>query len=220
MSAVPTIISLAKELAKLDAKTLEEVGMDRTTASYKLVHGLSLTIEERTVMTLARSPFSLNIDESTSSSHKHVLAILASYYDESSSRVVITHLNSSEVTKCDANSIYNVIKSYVDDKHIPWDNLISVLLDSCATMRGKKTGVETRLRAHVPHLVDIDGDICHHIHNTTKVYCKPFNSWAEKMFFAVHTDATQQSQFGKDLAEVCELIGLKYTVPQRHLPHR
>ena len=56
----------------------------------------------------------------------------------------------------------------MEDNEIPWSNLISVLMDSCNVMRGSKSGVEVRLRAKAPHMLNIDGDTCHHAHNAAK----------------------------------------------------
>ena len=33
-----------------------------------------------------------------------------------------------------------------------------------------------------PHLLDIDGDVCHHIHIACKAVCSPFDKWAEGLF--------------------------------------
>ena len=54
------------------------------------------------------------------------------------------------------------------DNEIPWSNLMSVLMDSCNVMRGSKSGVEVRLRAKAPHMLNIDGVTCHHAHNAAK----------------------------------------------------
>lgn len=43
-----------------------------------------------------------------------------------------------------------------------WDNLVSVLLDSCRVMRGEKSVPEMRIQAVAKHQLDIDGDFCHH----------------------------------------------------------
>jgi DNA-binding Xre family transcriptional regulator len=51
MTMAPVLINLSKELAK-DKKALQNLGMDRTTASYKMTHGLAKTIHERTMETL------------------------------------------------------------------------------------------------------------------------------------------------------------------------
>ena len=44
--------------------------MDRTTASYKTVYGLGLTLSERLTEKLKTTYFSLNVDEATSSAKK------------------------------------------------------------------------------------------------------------------------------------------------------
>ena len=43
-------------------------------------------------------------------------------------------------------------------------------------MRGWKM-----LRSKAPQLLDTDGDVCHHVHNTVKPFCKAFKWFAEKM---------------------------------------
>ncbi|KFM68021.1 hypothetical protein X975_22769, partial [Stegodyphus mimosarum] len=40
--------------------------MSRTTACYKMKYGLAKTIKENIIKTLKETPFSLNLDESTS----------------------------------------------------------------------------------------------------------------------------------------------------------
>ena len=46
---------------------------------------------------------------------------------------------------------------------------MSILLDSCGVMLGKKSGPEVRLpQGNAPHLLDIDGDSPHHVHSASK----------------------------------------------------
>nr|XP_026695260.1 uncharacterized protein LOC113475366 [Ciona intestinalis] len=105
LSIAPVLINLAKELSK-DKKVLDNLTMDRTTASYKLTHGLSKTLLDRTLAEIRKCKFSLNIDESTSNSHKRVFAILVSYFSETEQHVVVEHLASIEVIKVDTKSLY------------------------------------------------------------------------------------------------------------------
>ena len=46
------------------------------------------------------------------------------------------------------------------------------LSDSTNHMSGKVGVFETLLRQVVPHLLEIDGDICHHVHNSVQKFCK------------------------------------------------
>ena len=62
-------------------------------------------------------------------------------------------------------------------------------MDSCSVMRGSKSGLETRLRQEkASHLLDIDGDTCHHIHNATKVMCNPFDGHLERLYMDLAND--------------------------------
>lgn len=37
---------------------------------------------------------------------------------------------------------------------------------------GSKNGLEKKIRDKAPKMVDIDGDICHHIHNESNKFCQ------------------------------------------------
>ena len=41
-------------------------------------------------------------------------------------------------------------------------------------MRGKSYCVDSKLQDKAPHLLDIDGDVCHHMDNSVKPFSKPF----------------------------------------------
>ena len=216
----PVLTDLAKTLAE-DPKALAHLSMDRTTASYKMSYGVAETFKERIVRNMRQTPFSLNIDESTSSNDKRVLAVLVSFYNNISNSVVCEHMESVELIKINAESIYNVIVDLIETNDIPWSNLTSVLMDSCSVMRGKKSGVETRLRNEkAPHLLDIDGDSCHHIHNACKRFCNPFQKYLEYLFIDLHNDFQFSSDQKQLLSEICELLEIKYTTPERFLEHR
>ena len=57
-----------------------------------------------------------------------------------------------------------------------WKNLLAVLSDPASTMCGTVLGLETKLRGNLaPHLLDIDGESCHHMHNIVKKFKLFFN---------------------------------------------
>ena len=129
----PVLTDLTKTLAE-DPKALAHLSMDRTTASYKMTYGVAETFKERIVRNMRQTPFSLNIDESTSSNDKRVLAVLVSFYNKVSSSVVCEHMESVELIKINAESICNVIVDLIETNDIPWSNLTSVLMDSCSVI--------------------------------------------------------------------------------------
>ena len=53
------------------------------------------------------------------------------------------------------------------------------------------------LHEKAPQLRDIDGGICHHIQNTNKEFCSPFNNFLEHLLDNLHAD----SKFSTDIRQ-------------------
>ena len=87
---------------------------------------------------------------------------------------MVDHYKSIECIEVNTEQILAKIDALFSGDEIPWENLISDLTDSAAYMKGKKSGLEVRLREKAPHLLDIDGDMCHHMHNAVKKFCSFF----------------------------------------------
>ena len=117
--------------------------------------------------------------EYSTGNNKKVFSILVSFYDEEKERSVVEHYSSIECVVVNVQVLFNSIENLFELDSIPWHNLISDLSDSTNYMRGKKSGLETKLREKQPNLLDIDGDICHHIHNAVKNFCSPFDDFVE-----------------------------------------
>ena len=83
-------------------------------------------------------------------------------------------------------------------------------------MHGAKNGLEVKLkREKAPYLLNIDGDICHHIDNCAKKFCQLFSNWVGKLFFDIFNDHKWTSDL-KHFYHVCKLISL----PLNLVPHR
>ena len=216
----PHLIKLCKATAK-DPKVLEDLKLDRLSASIKTRLGTAQVFLKNTVKNLQESYFSLNIDEAASNSKCKVLGILVSYFSQQEKSVVIEHLGSISLIRCTAISVFNGVDSIFAENKIPYSNMMSVLLDSCNVMRGKKAGLETLIRTdRAPHLLNIDGDICHHIHNATGVFCKPFKRWLEDLMAAIFHDFYWSTELREALKNICKWLGIKYTAPERFIFHR
>ena len=107
-------------------------------------YGLSKTIMEKTVQNMQKVPFSLNIDEASSTNHKKVLSILVNYFSDEEQKVVTEHLTSVDMLTVTSESLYNTLVALFEEHSIPWGNLVSILMDSCAVMRGSKTGKDVK----------------------------------------------------------------------------
>ena len=213
------LIQLSQNMAK-DIKVLNAMSMDRTTASYKLSFGLAKYFQDKLDKDLQKTFFSLNIDESTSNSNEKIVAVLVSYFSTDEKQVVVKHLESFSIVTADSATLFNKVCEMFQKHNLPWKNLISVLLDSCNTMRGKKSGLETRMREKASHLLDIDGDAVHHAHNAAKAFASPFQYFLEGLFKDIHADFLWSDDLRKVLEKICEIVGVKYTMPERFLGHR
>lgn len=68
----PVIVTLAQTLAQ-DKVALSRMKLSRTAAKYKMVHGMGKTFSDRIISNIKKLPFSINLDEATSSSDKKVM---------------------------------------------------------------------------------------------------------------------------------------------------
>ena len=100
---------IAKEFTK-DPKALSRLHMHRTSASYKLTHGLSKSLHERLVNKLKETPFSMNLDEATSSNLLRVFSVLVSYYSNTTSSINVEHLASISVPAVDSEHLFDELK--------------------------------------------------------------------------------------------------------------
>ena len=72
----------------------------------------------------------------------------------------------------------------------------------------------------MPHLLDIDGDICHHVHNTVKKFLSPLNKYIEHLTDDIHTDMKYSPDLRDYLsAHRCTHI-FHYHMPVYHVDHR
>ena len=87
-------------------------------------------------------------------------------------------------------------------------------MDLCAVLRGSKRGVEVLLKQKAPHILNIDGDICHCIHNSAKQFCKVFDFYLERLFIVIHTDFKYSTDMRDVLKEICEACDLTFTMSE------
>ncbi len=219
VSKVPELIQYAKEMAK-DHKALDGISMGRTSASYKMVYGLGAVAEKRLVSDMKKNKFSLNIDECTSNNNNKVVSIMASYFSPESGDTVYHHYRSFTMTDVNAKELTSKVLLCLKEDEIPLENLVSILSDSANYMRGKKGGFETLVRQKAPHLLDIDGDVCHHVHNASKVFCSHFNRIVECLCGDLHTEFKYSTDLRSYLQEICQLLDNQYHIPKQRVPHR
>ncbi|KAJ3596140.1 hypothetical protein NHX12_002549 [Muraenolepis orangiensis] len=140
LTMAPHLIKFAQEFTR-DPKVTNAMSMERTTASYKLREGVGSVLQKRLVADLQRYPFSMNIDECTSSSHLKVCSVLINYYSDEAGECVTKHYHSSSMNRVNAKSLHKCIDDLFVADEISRSNVISMLSDSANYMRGKIGGI-------------------------------------------------------------------------------
>lgn len=117
-------------------------------------------------MKLKQTKFSLLIDESNSIMCTKYLHILVRFFYENSRKVLTTFYRALPVNKGDADSMIGAIHTALSDDEIPWSNVLQIMSDSPNVMRGRFTGVLSKIKSqYAPHLLDVGGCSLHHVHN-------------------------------------------------------
>ena len=218
-SMAPKLMEFAKFMAK-DPKVLAKISMSRETATYKLTDGLAPIIKEKIVESMRTSTFSMNVDECFSNNNLKVFSIIVSYFCEEAGECLVQHYRSKSFNVVNAINLANFVFETFKEDRIPHDNLVSNLSDSTNYMRGKKGGFETLLRNKIPHLQDVDGDVCHHAHNAAGKFVQPFGKVVEKFCTDLHTECKYSTDLRGYLTELCEILEIPYHMPPNYTEHR
>ena len=161
------LVDLAKRLS-VDKGALSSLSFGRACATYTTTHGVAASIKEE-LSNILQHPgtfFSLNVDEATNKNNDKIVNALVQYFDPDQGRVVIDHLGSREGNVATAINILHALTSILQERGLGWDKVVSVLMDNCNTMRGKKGGVETLIRKEQGSLLDIGGETIHVVHTS------------------------------------------------------
>lgn len=181
------LVALCKKVAE-DGTALAQLSVSRQHASYLLTHGISPEFKKRLSEKLRSSMFSLNIDEATDKNMDRIMNILVRFYDEDTGSVKTQHLASRKVNIANAEALIAALNDVLRSYGLDWRQVTSLLLDNCAVMRGKKSGLETLARKENPNLLDISGDTVHMVSNAAKALLSPFRSEVEDFCSDVYYD--------------------------------
>ena len=193
--------------------------MGRTKASYKLCDGLANHLNEKLLQDLRKMKFSFNVDECMSNAREIFFSILVSYYSEELKRVVVQHYKSASFPIMNANNLFDYVINSLREDEIPITNLISNLSRSTNYMRQNIAGFESLLRKEAPHLLVMDGDTCHHVHNASKKFLSPFNKHIEQLLSDLRTDMERSTDLREYLKEICSSLSMPNSLSAARVDH-
>ncbi|XP_042212816.1 zinc finger MYM-type protein 6-like, partial [Homarus americanus] len=112
---------------------------------------MSCDVEVQLVEKLKYTNFSIQLDESTVRDSEALLMAYVRYVDNGEFIEDMLFCEALETTTI-AIDIYKKLKTYLDDKQIPMENIISCAADGAPVMMGKKNGVLKLLKDDNPQM--------------------------------------------------------------------
>ena len=167
-----------------DSKIASQFSSARTKTSYQVTDGLGPTLHETLVKKMQENKFSVLIDESNKLQGTKYLHILVKFVDQDQLSQTTAFYKAVVVNEATAENIVNAMKEAFVKDHISWDNVLQIMSDSPAVMRGRLNGVIARIkRTLAPNILDYGGCSLHHIHNAVSYGTDAFGEEIEE--FAV-----------------------------------
>ena len=74
------------------------------------------------------------------------------------------------------------------------------------------------LRSKAPQLLDTDGDVCHHVHNTVKPFCKAFKDLLKKWIDQIHFDTKYITDIMDSLKDLF-ILTVPFGKPPQRVSH-
>lgn len=125
-----------------DKQALDKITISKTSATYINSHGVAHAFKLEFKDQLKGKMFSQNVDKATNNNNDKILNVLVQYYDEDSGQIELAHLGSRKQKLATALNIMESLDSILMEYALERCQILSVLMDNCSTMRGKKDGVE------------------------------------------------------------------------------
>ena len=73
-------------------------------------------------------------------------------------------------------------------------------------------------QGNAPHLLDIDDDSLHHVHNASKKITEQFDQFIETLFRDLFNNLKWSPDLQSYMKELAELVGVSFTMPERYVP--
>ena len=121
-----------------DSEIAKQFHSKHTKSRAIVKHVLAGHFREELLHALAKTKFSIIIDEKTDTSSKKLLAILVRYFCD---RLL-------EVTETDATTLVTTLTTYFESKNIPLQNIVGYASDTTNVMFGQHHSVVSGKRFH------------------------------------------------------------------------
>lgn len=186
-----------------DSRIASGMKMKRKKATTIVKNVLSPYALKKLVAQLQTTRFSIIIDESTDTSTKKSLVVMARMWN--GKKVQDRFLDLLEVQEETAQGLFNLIKHNILDKHkIPYKNIIGFAADNAAVMMGSITGVQAFFKKISPDIV-VMGCTCHSLHLCASHAAKKLPSSVEQLAKDIYSYFSHSSKRSNELKD-CQIF--------------
>ena len=201
------LIKTLKE-ALPDSEIVKSLKMGKSSASYHLSYGLSMTERTRLDDEVRNGLFSASLDGGSKGNKKRT-EIFIKYWSPSHGKVIESFFHAETLNVENATNVTSMFVSLFKDRNIDLNNLINLHTDSCAVLRGKKSGALKQISKEAPKIVksDIGGDILHHCHNSVKKAFKEVFPGLITLLKCIKYDIRSSPAKIERYLETCDVVG-------------
>ncbi|XP_010775064.1 zinc finger BED domain-containing protein 5-like, partial [Notothenia coriiceps] len=153
LPAIKEVISTVME--RDPTQVLKSIPLSNDTVARR-IDEMGADTEEQLCAILRETPFSLQLDETTTSDNNVLLMAYVRYSTSNSQEMAEEFLFSKYlVTDTKGQTIFNALDAYLQEKSIPINNILTCATDGAPSMVGRYRGFTTLLKEQVPHVLTV-----------------------------------------------------------------
>lgn len=213
-SSINTINHLCELLPSIDSSStiLSNLKLHRTKCTMLLKNVIAPCMLLELVEDVGDSLFSIIVDESTDLTSDKIVCVMIKYYSVKRKEIVTTFYRLILLEKCDAESLFTVVKQQLTNDKLQLKNLIGIGVDGANVMVGQHHSFATLLKREVPDAIVVKC-ICHSLHLCAEKACKVLPKRLEFLVREIH------NYFSHSPKRITEYRNL-YLLLKGEIPHK
>lgn len=164
-SAIQSVDHLGEILPSIDPKSevLGTLKIHRTKCSMLIKNVLGPVMMQEMIADVGDSSYSLIADETTDITTDKILCMMIRYFSERKQDIITTFYRFIKISKCDATTIYETIKTSLREDSLRIEMLVGIGLDGTNVMIGEHHSVAALLKRDLPDIIIVNCT-CHSLH--------------------------------------------------------
>ena len=152
---IPSIRNFISTVMHQDpSKVMKTLPLSDTSVSRR-IDEMAANVEDKLVVILRNTLFSIQLDESTIVDNNAILMAYVRYFDEDTILQEEMLFTSNLITDRKGLSIFTAVKSYLEKNDIPMHNIVACATDGAPSMMGRYRGFVAFLKEEVPNALYI-----------------------------------------------------------------